>query len=80
MAASVVTTPTFRVTSRRDLFTRTRGNAFSYDVSPDGKQFVMAALPPEALRASAARERDPMRLVVVANWFSEVRRKLGEIQ
>ena len=80
VAASVVTTPTFRVTSRRDLFTRTRGNAFSYDVSPDGKQFVMAALPPEALRASAARERDPMRLVVVANWFSEVRRKLGEIQ
>ena len=78
MAASVVTTPTFRVTNRRDLFTRTRGNVFSYDVSPDGRQFVMSALPPEALSASAAREREPMRLVVVANWFTEIRRKLGE--
>jgi len=68
MVASVETSPSFRVTDRRLLFDR--GGRFtarlfggSYDVSPDGRRFLMyggGAVPDE-------------RLVLVLNWAAELR-------
>jgi Tol biopolymer transport system component len=75
VAASVVRAPTFRVTGRRDLFTRTGGPSV-YDISPDGKQFVMTA--PSAGASGTPTVFEPFRLVVVGNWIEELRRKLGE--
>jgi len=66
MAARVVTTPTFSVQNRGELF---RGNFTSfpfhaqYDVTPDGR-FIMTQGP-----ASSAA------LVVVLNWFDQLRGK-----
>jgi hypothetical protein len=41
---------------------------WSYDVSPDGQRFIMAVRRP----GSEARE-----LVVVTNWFKELREKMA---
>jgi serine/threonine-protein kinase len=77
VAASVATTPTFRVTGRRDLFTSVEFSG--YDIGPDGKQFLMRA--PSRTETDIGSKRpasEPMRLVVVANWIEEFRRKFGE--
>jgi serine/threonine-protein kinase len=69
VAASVVLTPTFRVDTRRTLFTG--GFLFganqhaNYDVSPDGNRFVMVA---------SAPGEEP-RVVVVLNWLQELRHR-----
>ncbi len=58
------------VTSRRQLLTVSvpeLGQAPNYDVSPDGKRVLMGV--PNGAAAN---------LVVVVNWFTEVRRKLAE--
>ncbi len=75
VAASVNTAPSFVVTARRDLFTRGRAST-GYDISPNGKQFVMTA--PSASATGPSEESQPTRLVVVGNWIEELRRKLGE--
>ena len=46
------------------------GNFYSYDVTPDGRRFLM-------MKDSPAGDRDqPRRMVVVLNWFEEVRRRV----
>jgi serine/threonine-protein kinase len=77
VAASVTTSPAFRVTSRRNLFTRASAIT-AYDISPDGKQFVMRAPARAVMPAQAARPvYEPPRVVVVVNWMEELRRKLA---
>ena len=69
MAANVVRTPTFAVTARAMLFEGNYDLATAhanYDVSPGGKGFVMTA--PTEERAQ---------VVVVQNWMSELRTRLG---
>ncbi|MGH7582941.1 MAG: protein kinase domain-containing protein [Gemmatimonadales bacterium] len=41
---------------------------FTYDVTPDGSKFLMVGLPPGS---------EPRRVVVVTNWFAELRRLMA---
>jgi hypothetical protein len=71
MSASVQTSPTFTVRARTRLFSREPyflGNGHRvYDVSPDGKRFVM-------LRRGEGRSYP---LMVVENWASDADGRLG---
>jgi Tol biopolymer transport system component len=67
MAVDVQTSPGFRAGSPKVLFHGTYGN--SYDVTPDGKRFLMIKPP-----AAAQAPRD--QLTVVLNWFDELRRRV----
>ncbi len=68
-SARIETAPDFRVVSRTRLFSRESytdaifGSPF-YDISPDGKRFIMSR---------PARSTNSERLVVVLNWFDELR-------
>ena len=69
IAAQIETAPTFRVVKRTTLFSRAAYNASFvgasyYDVSPDGRRFIMSREPTQA-----ASEH----LVLVLNWFAELR-------
>ena len=69
MAASVNTTGSFRAEKPRRLFSGRftgAGRDSSFDVSPDGKRFVMV----KSDDASALRE-----LTVVQNWFDDLKRR-----
>jgi serine/threonine-protein kinase len=44
----------------------------NYDVTPDGKQFVVVVMPP----TSAQGTRPPQQLVVVLNWSEELKQKV----
>jgi serine/threonine-protein kinase len=74
VAAQIETEPSFRVGERRVLFRidaqyilgdRTR----QYDVSPDDELFLMARVFGET--------GDPNQLIVVENWFQELRERVG---
>ena len=69
MAASVVTTPAFAVTRRDSLFVDSYVNGIfehSYDISPDGKSFLML------------RGGNPLqRAVVVFGWLDELRERMA---
>jgi Tol biopolymer transport system component len=67
MAAALARDPALRVASRTPLFRGPFGQEF--DVAPDGSRFLM--LEPVAERGAG------MKLVVVPNWRTELRRKLG---
>jgi serine/threonine-protein kinase len=70
VAASITTTPTLRVTGRKRLFPITdivgTGPHANYDISPDGKTFVMVRRSPAS------------RIVVIQNLPALVRRLRGE--
>ena len=67
MAVDVQTTPAFRVGAPRLLF---EGHySAGYDVSPDGKRFLM-------LKPPVAQSAGPAQLHVVVNWFEELRRRV----
>jgi serine/threonine-protein kinase len=67
MAASVTTEPTFVVGKRRTLFDGPyHAGRHSYDVSPNGKRFVMIQL--------GEKEANLMQLHIVLNWFEELKR------
>jgi Tol biopolymer transport system component len=72
-AATVTTTPTFRVTSRERLFDSTGYrlsiNAPVYDVTSDGQRFIML----QAVDDPPSSDAD---LILVRNWFREVREAL----
>jgi hypothetical protein len=65
--------PNFAVGEPRALFAAGQyvlvGNAGAYDVSPDGRRFVMVRL------AAGAGE---IELVVVQNWFEELKTRVGK--
>ena len=68
-AVAVDTAAGFRAGNPRRLFEWEAwgfGYATAYDVSPDGSR-LLAALPADA-------DNDPYRLVVVENWFEELKR------
>jgi Tol biopolymer transport system component len=67
MAVDVQTTPAFRVGAPRLLFELHYGAG--YDVSPDGKRFLM-------LKPPAAQNVGPAQLHIVVNWFEELRRRV----
>lgn len=68
MVVDVQTSPTFRAGTPKAMF---EGNyASSYEVSADGKQFLMT----KSVTASAPAP--PSELRVVVNWFEELRQKV----
>jgi hypothetical protein len=81
MAAEIRADSAFEVVERTELFEMgrdyiSRPGAVSYDVSPDGRRFLMvrnieAPGPEEEGRPEAA-------LILIENWFSELRERMGE--
>jgi Tol biopolymer transport system component len=47
----------------------TRGGMANYDVSPDGRRFVMVEEP----RPTTSAGTEPVRLQVIVNWFEELK-------
>ena len=71
MAAQIGTSPAFTVTSREALFTdhfRSTGGASYYDVSRDGKTFLMIGSSSEAAQ----------RIVVVTGWLDELKERMAQ--
>ena len=48
------------------------GGVANYDVSPDGKRFVMV----EEQKSATGRSAEPVRLHVVLNWLDEVKARV----
>jgi len=67
MAVDIQTSPAFRVGVPKSLFELHYGAA--YDVSPDGKRFLM-------LKPAAGQNVGSGQLHVVVNWFEELRRRV----
>ena len=68
MAVAVETEPTFRVVGTRKLFEGPYSEGGNdYDVSPDGKRFLM-------IRESGTSSSAGSELVVVLDWFEELKR------
>jgi serine/threonine-protein kinase len=77
VAAQVETAPSFAVRERRVLFPiasgyRLSANYTAYDVTPDDRRFVM-------VRAVSSwnEEAAPGALILVENWFEELKAKVG---
>jgi Tol biopolymer transport system component len=73
MAVDLATQPSFAASKPRVLFVGkyelTPGMFPYYDVSPDGKRFLM-------LKPSDAGESAPTQINVVLNWFEELKRRV----
>jgi Tol biopolymer transport system component len=67
MAVEVQTSPTFRAGTPKMLFEST--NSSFYDVSPDGRRFVM-------VKPSAPTQSSTNEVHVVLNWAEELRRRV----
>jgi hypothetical protein len=79
MVVSVKTAPTFSIETPKILFRGTYvGNVFqpnnidfaTWDVSPDGKRFLMMK------EAGAAAGGGPRKIIIVANWFEELKQRV----
>ena len=68
MIAKIRTEPTFTAEAPVVLFTGNYYRAFdrNYDISPDGRRFLMLK--------EIGQSADPDTLVVVLNWFEELKR------
>jgi hypothetical protein len=77
MAAQVRTTPTFEVTERQTLFSvppsqyLLPANYTGYDLSPDDRRFLLMR------RAGSGDEAPQTALILVENWFEELKAKMG---
>lgn len=75
MAVRVATSPSFDVAGPRVLFEgefEAGGSVVpNYDIAPDGRRLLM-------IEPSQDAEPTPSRLVVIENWFAELRQKLGQ--
>jgi eukaryotic-like serine/threonine-protein kinase len=73
MAVDIATQPGFAVGKPRLLFQGqyqpTTGTSPNYDVSPDGKRFLM-------LKPTEQAEAAPTQINVVLNWFEELKRRV----
>jgi hypothetical protein len=73
MAVDVTLTPTLNVGPPRELFKSPiasggpRAFAFHYDVTPDGKRFLLIARPDQTAPAASP-------ITVVLNWQADLRR------
>jgi Tol biopolymer transport system component len=75
MSVHVVTQPRFSFTNPVELPIKgfiqpTAGGARNYDVTTDGKQFIMA------FPVDRATRRSPLQIQVVANWFEELKQRV----
>jgi len=80
-AVEVETDSTFKFGKSEVLFNTVdiglgRGASFSFDITPDGKQFLMLQ-PPEFRNVEALRElfteQRPRKIIIVTNWFEELK-------
>jgi hypothetical protein len=74
MAAPVQLGPVLTIGTARPLFQvsdkfRSSGNTAAYDITPDGKRFVMTTLPDIA-------DRTPEQIHVVVNWQEELKQRV----
>ena len=84
MAVKVETSPTFKAGTPKVLFQRTPvlssnmgGRGIAWDISPDGKRFLMMK-PPETLDEEITEiiEANPRKIIIVNNWFEELKQKV----
>jgi hypothetical protein len=85
MAVEVETEPTFRKGKTEPLFKATgiglglRGAFMGFDISPDGKRFLMLKRVETAEDASQAEESTASefrKIIVVTNWFEELKERV----
>ena len=68
MAVSIATQPILSVGTPRLLFERNNEGVFNYDVTRDGQRFLMLK--------SSEQEQKATQIVVVLNWFEELKRRV----
>jgi Tol biopolymer transport system component len=68
MAVSIATQPTVSVGTPRLLFERHYEGALNYDVTADGQRFLMLK--------SSEQDQKATQIVVVQNWFEELKRRV----
>ncbi len=66
MVVEVESGPPFRAGTPKTLF-ESRYDAFGYDVAPDGKRFLVLQ--------SEQQETGPSQLIVVMDWFEELKHR-----
>jgi serine/threonine-protein kinase len=71
MTVSVDTDPTFRLGTPKSLFT---GPYRLWDISPDGKQFLLIKITETTDIESA--QRGPNKINIVTNWFEELKQRV----
>ena len=71
MSVRVETEPVFRAGTPEVLFEGAylRGGGVTYDLSPDGQRFLMVKS-----GSAAGDETAPAELILVQNWFEELKR------
>jgi Tol biopolymer transport system component len=78
MAVSVETEPSFKPGKTRELFRSNLETGYGYypswDISPDGKRFLIVKVSEASGAAPPASA--PRKMVVVLNWFEELKEKL----
>jgi hypothetical protein len=67
----VETEPAFKPAKPKVLF---KGTYLSWDISPDGKRFLM--IKPPASTGAASAEGEPRKITVVVNWFEELKQRV----
>ncbi|MBP1610313.1 MAG: serine/threonine protein kinase, partial [Acidobacteria bacterium] len=85
MAVAVITKPTFKPGNPKTLFTgmyfsyRPYGTAYTpWDISPDGKRFIMVK-PPKPVDGAAEKSSSTVpqpKINIVVNWFEELKRQV----
>jgi len=73
----IETQPAFTASPPSDLPVRLfewDANVRKYDITPDGKQFVMLYAPQTTAVATATAPAEPQEIRVVLNWFEELKR------
>jgi len=79
MAVAVETEPTFKAGKPETLFSGTYASAsqqaHTWDISPDGKRFLMMK-EVASTSESAAAEETPRKINIVLNWFEELKQKV----
>jgi serine/threonine protein kinase/Tol biopolymer transport system component len=78
MAVSVETEPTFKFGTPKILFSGTYigalpSDGIPYDISPDGKRFLMMK---EPTASPASTESNPRKINIVLNWFEELKQRV----
>jgi hypothetical protein len=81
MVADVETKPTFKAGKPKALFnfrdigaSRAGLVQFGFDISPDGKRFLMTK--PRQTTAGESAAARPRKIIIVANWFEELKQRV----
>jgi eukaryotic-like serine/threonine-protein kinase len=75
-AAHITREPTFAVLQREFLLSGDF-SSFSWDLHPDGDRFIVPRLVQDGPTGEDGEETVPERHIVVVNWFTELRAKMG---